>query len=421
MSHMTIYGLGQVGLRIAALAAQRSFSVTGVDVDEALVNRINTNDIPLEDVSISPEGIERIDATTDSQSVIPETDVIIITVPTPIVRNYSVNLEILEAVFEDIGEYLSPGTTIIIESTIPPGTTKEIGQQTLEKYEHELDDDFYLAHCPERIDPGNDDWPLPDIPRVLGGASEESTDRALQIYERLLNVDIETVSDPMTAASAKIVENAYRDINIAFVNELARSLNSSAIDVDETLCAADTKPYGFTRFIPGPGVGGDCIPVDPYMLINTAKDAGRSADLLFRARNINDGMPEFVFRDIQDFLNDHHYPVNEAHILQLGASFKGGHGSEVQSPANDVVYKLKQRGAMVDTYDPYLPESSSVSSPYVQADVAVILTDHPEFEDLNLERIYSAGVELLYDARFVVDPSDAGKSSITFRRLGGKR
>lgn len=419
MDQLVVFGLGRVGLPVAITAVEKGFKVSGVDIDEEKVSTINSGEKPWEDGE-SNEIADEINATTQPSSVVPDADVILVCVPTPLDSDFDVDLSNVEAVFDSLAPDLSPNTPVIIESTIPPGTTKQIGKSVIKSGSELHDSEIHLAHCPERIDPGSEDeWPLESIPRVYGGVTPEAADRTREFYSRLLDADLHEVENACTAACTKIVENSFRDINIAFVNELAKSLLGTDIDVYDVLDGAGTKPYGFMQFEPGPGVGGHCIPVDPYMIINQSKREGYDHDFLQLARQINDGMPRQVMNHLQDVLNSLGMPINGTRITQLGLSFKGGVGDLRYSPALKVKELLDDRDAEIESYDPYVPQESSLTEPYTGTDVVLILTDHPEFAELDYEQMSDKGAKLVYDAKNMIDEERVTDVGMKYANLSG--
>lgn len=418
MNNVTVFGLGRVGLPVAAASVKAGFKTCGVDISPERVQEIRQGSSPWNDLSLNEATLTEINATTEPAEVLPGTDVVLVCVPSPLDSQYRIDLSNIEAVFNTLADSIDQDTLVVIESTIPPGTTEKIGQTMISKA-NIPEEDVLLAHCPERIDPGNEAWPLKSIPRVLGGVNDRASKKTTEFYEQLLDAEIYPVSNARTAACTKIIENAFRDINIAFVNEIARSLADTTVDVYEVLEGAETKPYGYMKFTPGPGVGGHCIPIDPYMLINQAKQNGFDHEFLRLARHINDDMAKFVVSQYQNVLNEIGYPVKGTQILQLGLSFKSGIGDTRTSPAVDVGKRLDELGGCVEQYDPYLLAESSVETPYIEAESAVVLTGHPDFCSLNHERLAANGIELIYDACNVIDSQAVTAAGMTYANLAG--
>jgi nucleotide sugar dehydrogenase len=259
---------------------------------------------------------------------------------------------------------------------------------------------------------------MKDLPRVIGAVTETGRDRAVSFYDSLLDAAVHPVGSPSVAEASKIIENAFRDVNIAFVNEVARSLSELEIDAIESLDAAATKPFGFMRFEPGAGVGGHCIPVDPYLLIDQAQQSGFDHQLLKLSRDINDGMPSYVVDQTVRALNGAEILPKGSEILLLGRAFKGEIDDTRNSPSYAIESELSEYGCEVDIYDPFVPEESTVETPYTGADAVVLVTDHTEFEALELGDIADAGTEVFVDGRNVFTPEDAVDLSIEYVAIG---
>ncbi len=286
---VSVIGLAYVGFPLIKLAGERGFPVVGLDTDEEKVERA------LED---------GIDATTDPRPTLSHADCTIICVPTPIDGDYRPDLHTVKTVSETIAEHLKEDALVVLESTVAPGTTEEVLVPILEKSGLNAGSDFFVAHCPERVYPGNTRWTVRNIPRVIGGINDESTAIAHAFYEELLDAEVVRVSDVKTAEAVKVVENAFRDVNIAFVNELAKYFDRIGIDISEVIGAASTKPFGFMPHYPGCGVGGHYIAVDPYYLIERAGKTGFNHRFLKLAREINDSMPEHTVQKVIVGLNE---------------------------------------------------------------------------------------------------------------------
>jgi nucleotide sugar dehydrogenase len=306
----------------------------------------------------------------------------------------------------------------VVESTIPPGTISDVVIPTFEARDQTIGEDIYIAHAPERIDPGNDEWPIESLPRVVGAVSEDGADVIVDFYERLLDAEVHQVEDSSVAAASKIIENTYRDINIAYVNEIALTLDQLDIDVEKALDAAETKPFGFTRFSPGAGVGGHCIPIDPYFLIEKASNNGFDNRFLNTAREINNRMPKYVAeKTIRSLVEQEILPQN-AKALLLGKAFKPGVEDTRNSPYFRIRKELRDYNMTIETYDPQLSDESTVDTFYTNADVVVLITAHPEFHDINFSRLADNGTELLVDGRNMYDPETVEASDITYVGVG---
>lgn len=415
MTSIGVVGLGYVGIEVAKLGMDRGYDVHACDVDKSVLDSLERGDL------IAGVDSEDISTTTDGAAVAAATDVIVMAVPTPLDSSYTVDLTALEAATETVADGLADndGTPlVVVESTVPPQTTKSVVRPILEGDELIVGEDFYLAHAPERIDPGNEEWPLERLPRVVGAVTPEGRVVARDFYNEFLDAAVHGVDSTGIAEAAKIVENAYRDINIAFANEIALSLEGLDIDAMAALNAADTKPFGFTKFEPGAGVGGHCIPVDPHLLIDQATQSGFDHQMLKTARSINEQMPVHIAEKTIRALNNARVAPYDARVLLLGKTFKPGVDDVRNSPYFRIKSELAAYDCIIDTYDPQLPEQSTVDSPYVDVDAAVLVTAHEEFVDLNAERLEERGVSVVVDGRNVLDGSRFSAIGITYRGVG---
>jgi nucleotide sugar dehydrogenase len=416
MSTVCVFGLGFVGRDVLELAVRRGYDAVGVDIDEEVVASVG------EETFDSGTETGSHYTTTDAARAVDESDVIVVTVPTPLDSSYSVDLSAVEAVTGTVGERLvrderdSP-PLVVVESTVPPGTTTEVVGDTLENCGLVVGEDVHVAVVPERIDPGGGGNPIESIPRVVGGVTAACRDRAVEFYEELLDAGVHPTDTPEIAESSKIVENAFRDINIAFVNEVAISLDELGIDAVSTLDAAETKPFGFMRFDPGAGVGGHCIPVDPYLLIESAEQQGFDHRLLTLARDINDRMPEYVVDTTIKALNDAAILPNGSTVLLLGRSFKPGVRDDRNSPYFQVKRQLESYGVETVTHDPEFTHST-IQSPYVSADAAVLVTDHEMYDEIDLDRLSENGISVFVDGRNALDPSAVREAGIDYHGIG---
>ena len=387
-----VVGQGYVGLSLACAAADAGFSVTGVDIDQERVDSLNAGSLCVAGVRPADfdAGISsgRMSFTTDA-SILARSDIVAVCVPTP-VKDHSPDLSYVERACREVGEHMSQGSLVILESTTYPGTTDEIVQPLLEASGLASGRDFLLAYSPERIDPGNEEYGFRDTPRVVGGVTPEATGLATLFYEQLVD-KVVAVSSSRAAELAKLLENTFRHVNIALVNELAMLCNEMGIDVWEVVGAAATKPFGFMEFDPGPGVGGHCIPLDPrYLAWQVRRDAGRQFRILEQAEDINAMMPNYVASRIGDALNENGKALKGARILVLGVTYKADVGDMRESPALKVMTRLHRRGARVGFHDPYV-ESVFVNGSRTQrteltlravagADCVALLTAHSAYD-----------------------------------------
>ena len=385
-----IVGLGYVGLPLAVEFARAGLPVLGFDISPGKVESLNRGESYIQDVPSSILGAHvasgKLSATMDF-SRIAETDTINICVPTPLRKTKDPDMSYIVSATEEITKYLHPGMLIILESTTYPGTTDELLLPMLEKSGLKCGEDFFLCFSPERVDPGNPNFHTYNIPKVVGGITPACTELGRQFYSQSLETVV-PVGSTSVAEMVKLLENTFRMINIGMVNELAIMCDRMGINVWEVIDAAATKPFGFMPFYPGPGLGGHCIPIDPFYLSWKTRQAGIEARFIELAGNINGQMPHFVVDKIQNALNDHSKSVKGSKIHILGVAYKKNIDDVRESPALDIIHLLKQRGATVTYSDPYVSDlrhegqdmvSINVAEGCRAADCAVVVTDHKDF------------------------------------------
>ena len=417
---IALYGVGFVGRDVAELVVERGRSLICVDIDHEVVDRINARSY------LSVDDWHRVSATTDGTAAASRVSTCLVTVPTPLDSANTVDLSALRSAAETIASGLQKATSgeptlVVIESTVPPGTVREAIAAIFERHGLERGTDFFLAAVPERVDPGTDEWPLEAIPRVAGALTSEGLTSAVELYDWLLDAHVHPVDTVEIAEASKVIENAFRDINIAFANEVALSLDSLGVDAQSTIDAAATKPFGFMAFEPGAGVGGHCIPIDPYFLINEAEDAGFRHELLTVARRINDRMPRYVADLTVRALTRAEMLPQDATALLLGRSFKPDLADDRNSPYFSIRDRLREYGVSTETYDPMLSDASSVDSPYQSVDAVVSVTDHSEFAELDPHRFANLGVATIVDGRNVFDPETVESVGLCYEGVGRDR
>jgi UDP-N-acetyl-D-glucosamine dehydrogenase len=356
-AQVAIIGLGYVGLPLATAFAKAGFYTVGLDVDQRKVDAFTAGrsyipDVPDDDIAPHVES-GRLTATLD-YDVLCEMDAIFICVPTPYDAQRAPDLSFIEAASEGILPRLQPGQLIVLQSTTYPGTTEEIVQPILERNGLKAGEDFYLAFSPERIDPGNKQWSAYNTPKVVGGLTEECTQLAVALL-RQMGALVHPVSSPRAAELTKLLENTFRAVNIALVNEMALLTERMGIDIWEVVEAAKTKPFGFMPFYPGAGVGGHCIPVDPYYLSWKAREYDYYTEFIELAGEVNQAMPHHVVDLVAQALSMRKKPLHNAHVLVLGVAFKPGIDDARNSPAERVIELLLSRGAAVRYHDAYVP------------------------------------------------------------------
>jgi UDP-N-acetyl-D-glucosamine dehydrogenase len=402
-----VIGLGYVGLPLAVEMAENDFHVTGIDIDGRKVDSVNEGVSYISDVSNealrAALAIGRIRA-TQSFAAVESVDTVSICVPTPLRKTKDPDLSYIIASAEAVHNHLRPGQLIILESTTYPGTTREVVLPILGKSGLQVGRDFFLAYSPERVDPGNTTYTTGNIPKVIGGITPRCTELATLLYRSFVE-RVVPVSSSESAEMVKLLENTFRSVNIALANEMARMCRKFGINVWEVIEAAKTKPFGFMPFYPGPGLGGHCIPVDPYYLTWKAKMNGFEPQLIEMAAIINNRMPEFTVSRIADGLNKHKKSLNGSRVLAVGVTYKKDVSDTRESPALEVLKGLLEKGATIFYTDPFVPrialigeifESVSLTSHFLGSmDCVVILTDH---SNLNYEMI-AAESRLVLDCR----------------------
>jgi UDP-N-acetyl-D-glucosamine dehydrogenase len=404
-----VVGLGYVGLPLAVEFGEAGFDVTGIDLSEGKVARVNAGDSYIGDVaSLALEPLARsgrLRATTDF-SVIRDLDTINICVPTPLRKTKDPDMSYIIAACEEITQYFHRGLLVILESTTYPGTTDELVLPMLEKSGLKVGQDFFLCFSPERVDPGNAKFQTKNIPKVVGGSTPACTELGRLFYAQALETVV-PVSSTQVAEMVKLLENTFRMINIGLANEMAVMCDGMGINVWEVIAAASTKPFGFMPFYPGPGLGGHCIPIDPFYLSWKTKQAGIEARFIELAGYINGQMPHFVVNKVQNALNDVGKPVKGSKIHIYGVAYKRDIEDVRESPALDIIHLLQKRGAMISFSDPHVPEIrledatllAQDSAGLSTADCVVIVTDHAAFD-------YKALVD---QAALIVDTRNALK------------
>jgi UDP-N-acetyl-D-glucosamine dehydrogenase len=395
-----VIGLGYVGLPLAVAFAEAGCDVVGVDTDARKTTALRQGKSYIEDVSSDrvSEVLPRLRAST-RYADLATTEAVFIAVPTPLTPNREPDLGPLTATGRALAAVLQAGQLVVLESTTYPGTTRERLAPLLEESGLSAGRDFHLAFSPERIDPGRTDFTLRNTPKVVGGLTAECRARAEQLYARVCD-EVVTVSTPEIAELTKLLENVFRSVNIALVNELAILCDRMGIDVWEVVDAAATKPYGFMSFKPGPGMGGHCLPVDPFYLAWRAREFDMQTEFIELAGEINQRMPYFCVEKVAGALNEHSKPVRGSRIAVIGVSYKPGVGDVRESPAVRIIRLLRERGAEVAYHDPYVPELADLglrSEWPSDADCVVIVTAHP---GLDLERLARES-QLLVDFRGV--------------------
>ena len=405
-----VVGIGYVGLPLAVVFGEAGFNVVGVDPDEDKVAAINRGESYI--IDVAPERVKalvdagKLTASTD-YAVLAETDAISICVPTPLRKTGDPDLSFIASASQSLAPYLHPGMVIVLESSTYPGTTREMILPVLESTSDlSVCEDFFLAFSPERVDPGREDWTTINTPKVIGGITQDCGEVAAAWYAEALET-IVPVSTCEVAEMTKLLENTFRMINIGMVNELAIMCDRLDIDVWEVIEAAATKPFGFMKFTPGPGLGGHCIPIDPLYLSWKLRSLNYTARFIELASEINTNMPRYALGKIQDALNLHKKPINGSQVLILGIAYKPDIDDLRESPALDVIHLLQEKGAQVSYHDPFIPQFdydglqltsvSDLMAAIREADCVAIITNHTTYD-------YQA---ILDQAQLIVDTRNA--------------
>lgn len=389
---VVVIGQGYVGLPLALEATLAGLTVTGLDLNQGTVDGLNSGKSHVDDVSDGD--IERMleagyKAATDP-SVISGADTVVICVPTPLGEASKPDLSAVIGATKSIAKYMMPGTLVVLESTTYPGTTDDLIRPLLETDGLLVDRDFHLAFSPERIDPGNPTYGLKNTPKVVGGVTPASTARALEFYQSVVDVVV-PVRGAREAETAKLLENTYRHINIALVNEMSRFCHELGIDLWDVIDAASTKPFGFQAFYPGPGVGGHCIPIDPnYLSYEVKRKLGVPFRFVELAEEVNGAMPKYVVERLQDALNDQSKAMKGATVLLLGVTYKKNIADQRESPAIPVGELLKAKGATISFHDPKIQtwklgnaeyeRESELEQAVMDADAVILLQNHESYD-----------------------------------------
>ena len=387
-----VIGLGYVGLPLSVEAGRSGLKVIGFDINTAVVTGVNAGRSHIQDLtdadvaSLLDQGL--LEATTDMRRLA-ECDAVSICVPTPLSKTRDPDVSYVIAASEAVAAVLRPGQLIVLESTTYPGTTREVMQPALERTGLVVGEDFHLCFSPERVDPGNETWTTKNTPKVIGGLTEACSDAGTAFYERFID-RVVRVSSAEAAELTKILENTFRAVNIGLVNEVALIADLLGVDVWEVIDAAATKPFGFMKFTPGPGLGGHCIPVDPHYLAWKMRTLNYKTRFIDLASEINAEMPIFVADKVREVLNRKRLAVNGSKIVLLGVAYKRDIDDVRESPALDVLKLLEADGADVAYHDPFVPEwkedgvtrrSQTLTDELLSgADAVVILTDHTDFD-----------------------------------------
>lgn len=421
---IAILGQGYVGLPLAVVFAQAGFDVLGIDPDQSKVDAINRGESYIGDVP-SDELAQLVTAGVLSASAdfsrLQEMDAVSICVPTPLRKDGDPDMSYILTVTEELATYLHAGMVIVLQSTTYPGTTREVMLPKLtESHEFKVGEDFFLAFSPERVDPGREDWTTKNMPKVIGGITPACSEVGALWYSQALETVV-PVSSTEVAEMTKLLENTFRMVNIGLVNEMAVMCDHLGLDVWEVIEAAATKPFGFMKFTPGPGLGGHCIPIDPHYLSWKLKSLDYTARFIELASDVNANMPRYVVEKVKDLLNDHDMSLNGSHVLVLGAAYKPDIDDVRESPSLYVIDLLRKKKAKVSYHDPFIDSIAyedwklesipDLMAGVKAADCVVIVTDHSGYD-------YD---DILENAKLIMDTRNAlgaaGRESAKVARL----
>ncbi|HBO16885.1 MAG: Nucleotide sugar dehydrogenase [Candidatus Moranbacteria bacterium GW2011_GWE2_35_2-] len=416
-----IIGLGYVGLPLAVQSALKGFEVFGLDMDESKIKKIQAGKSPIDEEFLH-ENLPKVNINaTTNEKVIQKADIILVCVPTPIDKMFFPDLGPVRGAVAAIIRNFKKGQLVIIESTINPGVCEEVVEPMFAEAGYKVGKDYEMAHCPERINPGDPKWNVTNIPRVVGSFTQKGLEEAKKFYETIIENSIYPMKSIREAEAVKVVENSFRDINIAFVNELAKSFDKMGIDVKDVIAGASTKPFAFMPHWPSCGVGGHCIPVDPYYLIERAKLSGFDHEFLKIARKINNSMPLYTVELLHEELNNIKKPLNGTRVGILGLSYKANVDDLRETPALKVIEEIKKHKAKVEIFDPYFPKMSTVKSIeelLKKSEAVVLVTDHKVFKEIDPKIFKKHKIKVLIDGKNCLSKKDFEKQGVVYKGIG---
>ena len=427
-----VIGIGRIGLPTALSFAKSGLQTIGVDINENLVQNINSGKFPLKDEpgynEIFDDVIKnkKFSATTNIEEVVPNSDLILLSLPTPMDENNIPDYSALRNVATKLSEILSPNSLVIVESTIEPGFIEDEMVSIISKSGRlEIEKNFFIGVCPENANPGEILHDFTNLPRLVGGINHNITKIIKTIYKFVFSVELVEMPDCKTANAVKLTTNVFRDINIAFVSELSLMFDKLGIDTIKVLEAAKKK-YNFQVHYPGAGVGGPCLPINSYQLLNTGKRTGSKLSIIEAGRKINENMPEHVIELTSDAFKECKKSIQNSEILILGVSYKPDVKDIQLSPAEHIIRKLQDLGANIHIYDPYFSSSQvfgitsedNIEDIISKVDAVIIVTGHDEFKKLQIHTFTKMQHPILIDTRGIIDPSIAKQEKLIFRGLG---
>ena len=425
---IAIIGMGYVGLPLALRTIEKGYKTIGIDLDKKKIEIIKKGKSPFKEEFIEERMnlLKKLQATTNL-AMLKKADIVIICVPTPVDNQCYPDLGPIKNAVASVIKNNKKGQLVIMESTINPGVCEEIVEPLFAEARLKEGKDYYLAHCPERIDPGkvtvSTGYDVGNIARVVGSLSKIGLKRAKKFYESIIDAKIKPMKSIREAEAVKVVENSFRDVNIAFANELAQSFDKMGIDLKDVIDGAATKPFGFMPFRPTCGVGGHCIPVDPYYLIERAKKSGFDHHFLRKAREINRYMPEYTVKILQNLLNEVGLPLKKTPIALLGLSYKENVDDLRESPSLVIEKILREKGAKVVRFDPYFPKLSdakTLTQALRRSEAVVLATHHQEFLDLDSKEFKKKGTLVIVDGRNCLNSNKIKRLGIKYHGIGSR-
>jgi len=428
-----VIGIGRIGLPTALSFAKAGLETIGVDINEELVQKINSGIFPLKDEPGYEEIFHKVlknqkfTATTNISDAVPESDLILLSLPTPMDKNNIPDYSALTKVASQLSDILSPNSLVIVESTIEPGFIEDEMISTISKSDRlKVNENFFIGVCPENANPGEILHDFTNLPRLVGGINSNITKIITSIYSYVFSVELIEMPNCKTANAVKLTTNVFRDINIAFVSELSLMFEKLGIDTNKVLEAAKKK-YNFQIHYPGAGVGGPCLPINSYQLLNTAKRTGVNLNIIDAGRKINEKMPEHVVELTQDAFKECNKELHNSNLLILGVSYKPNVKDIQLTPAEPIIKKFQHLGANVHLYDPYFPSSEIFGIPVEKnidketlekMDAAILITGHDEFKTIPIRNFNLMRNPILVDSRGIFEPQEAKNAMLIFRGLG---
>lgn len=419
---ISIIGLGYVGLpTFVAISKTKKYNVVGYDIDPLKIASLIKRISPIDDKNVQEYLSQHALKVSRHKNILHNSWIFIVCVPTPVYDNNTPNYQFVESAIKTIAPYITRGSHVVLESTVNPGTCRELIVPLLKQYSQlKIGIDYNLAHCPERINPGDKTWTIYNIPRNIGSINKKFNKQIADFYRTFItDAPINEIDSLEVTEATKIVENTFRDINIAYVNELAKSFDAIGIDLNETLAAASSKPFGFMVHWPGCGVGGHCIAVDPYYLIDRAAKSGFTHSFLRLAREINNSMPQYTVDRLIQALNELRLPVKGAQVLLLGLAYKPNLSDTRESPGKKIRDLLFKLGAKVKVFDPLVKtDYNSLKKAVEKTTVIVVATAHKEFVDELPKLLTKTNVKIIVDGRNCLDKKLIEAHKILYKGIG---